>query len=104
MREQSPLEISPEARKLAIASIQRYFTEELDQQIGDLKAALLLDYFVAEVGPAIYNRGIADAQEFLQERASDLAAVYDRTEFPYWEGLQRRDAARPAVRRTPNER
>lgn len=95
MRERPPLEIPKESRAKAIASLQRYFAAELEQNIGELKAGLLLDYFIAEVGPAIYNQAIADAQEFLQERSADLPAVYDRREFPYWDRQQKqRGAAR----------
>ena len=85
MRDKPPIEISPEARTRAIASIRRYFREELDQDIGDLKAGLLFDYFLAEQGPTIYNQAIADARAFFEERSADLAAIVYQTEFPFWE-------------------
>jgi uncharacterized protein (DUF2164 family) len=84
MRDSSPLQIPDDARKRAIASIRQYFSSELDQDIGDLKASLLLDYFLAEIGPAVYNAAIADAKTFFDERASDLAALCTRDEFTYW--------------------
>ena len=34
----------------------------MEDEIGDLKASLLLDFFVKEVGPSIYNKAIANAQ------------------------------------------
>jgi len=84
-RTKPPIEISSVARAKAIASIRRYFSDELDQDIGDLKAGLLFDYFVAEHGPTIYNQAIADARAFFEERSADLAAVSYRNEFPFWE-------------------
>jgi uncharacterized protein (DUF2164 family) len=89
MRDKPPIEISPEARKRGVASIRRYFTEELELEIGDLKAGLLFDYVVAEHGPTIYNQAIADARAFFEERSADLAAVCYQTEFPFWERVQR---------------
>ncbi len=89
MRDKPPIEISPDARTRGIASIRRYFTEELELEIGDLKAALLFDYFVAEHGPTIYNQAIADARAFFEERSADLAAVCYQAEFPFWERVQR---------------
>ena len=50
MRVKQPIEIPPVARTRAIASIRRHGSEELDQDVGDLKAALLFDYFLAEHG------------------------------------------------------
>lgn len=84
MRNKPPIELADRARELAIASIRRYFDENMDEKIGDLKAALLLDYVIAELGPAIYNQAIADARKFFEERSADLGAVSYQAEFPYW--------------------
>lgn len=37
-----------------------------------------------EVGPAIYNRAIADAQARMQQRVSDLNGELYADEFQYW--------------------
>jgi uncharacterized protein (DUF2164 family) len=79
-----PIAISPEARPLLIASIKRYVAENLEQDIGDLKAGSLLDYFLKEIGPTVYNKAIADAQEYFQARAIDLEGVCFEKEFGYW--------------------
>ena len=76
--------LSSETTKRLRASIQRYFAEELDQEIGDLKADLVLDYCLREIGPCVYNQAIADAQTYFTARVSDLeGACYER-EFGYW--------------------
>lgn len=85
MANKQPIEINPQAKQRAIGSIKRYFTEELEIEIGDLKAALILDYFVTEHGPMIYNQAVADARAFFDERSADLAAVCYRPEFPFWD-------------------
>lgn len=72
-------------------SIKQFMAEEMDQDIGDLKADLLLDFCIKEVGAVAYNRGIADAQAFLQNRLTDLEGVCYEPEFTYW---QRQDDAR----------
>lgn len=76
--------LTDESRTRAIASLKRYVAEELDQEIGDLKAELLLRYVLEEIGPTIYNQAIADARGFFEERAADLEGVCFQTEFPYW--------------------
>jgi uncharacterized protein (DUF2164 family) len=84
MRGKPALTIPDEARKRAVASIRRYFAESLDQDIGDLKADLLLGYVLEEIGPTIYNRAIGDARAFFEQRAADLDGVCYHVEFPYW--------------------
>ena len=61
------VELSKPARAAAIASVQRYFEENLPEPIGNLPAGMLLDFFIEEVGPVIYNRAIADAQARMQQ-------------------------------------
>ena len=78
------IEISKQTRADAIASIQRYFEENMTEPIGDLPAGLLLNFFLEEIGPAIYNRAIRDAQARLQQRVSDLDGELYADEFAYW--------------------
>ena len=38
-----------------ISSIKRYVEEEFGEEIGNLKAELLLDYFMKEIAPYAYS-------------------------------------------------
>ena len=78
------LELDKEVRTQAITSIQRYFEENLTEPIGNLPAGQLLDYFIEEIGPIIYNRAISDAQLRLQQRVLDLNGELFADEFQYW--------------------
>lgn len=79
-----------EARKQAIASIKRYFDEVLDQDIGDLKAEMLLDFALKEIAPTVYNQAIQDAQKSIQERTADMDNSLFAVEFGYWERTVKR--------------
>ena len=84
------IEISKEARGDAIASIQRYFRENLPEPIGDLPAGLLLNFFLEEIGPVIYNRAIGDAQARMQLRIADLSGELFAEEFQYWPRMEKK--------------
>jgi len=66
------IELPDEIRERLINSIRAFFEDELDQEIGELKAQLVLDFMSREIGPTLYNRAIADAQTFLQEKLLDM--------------------------------
>ncbi|MGA0571931.1 DUF2164 domain-containing protein [Variovorax sp. VNK109] len=86
------IEISREARQEAIASIERYFQENMEEKIGNIAAGALLGYFLEEIGPLIYNKAVADVQERLQARVAELDYEVHEDEFQYWrkfDGLQR---------------
>lgn len=82
----SNLELPPQTRTDAIASIKRYFEENFDP-IGDLPAGLLLDFFLEDIGPAVYNKAIADAQARLTQRVSDLEGELYVDALQYWPRL-----------------
>jgi len=88
------IEISKEARADAMASMKRYFAENMPEPIGDLAAGLLLNFFIEEIGPLIYNRAIADAQERLQQRVLDLNGELYAEEFQYWFKLDKKPKSR----------
>ena len=78
------VELSKQARATAISSLQRYFEENMPEPLGDLPSGLLLNFFMEEIGPAIYNQAIRDAQERMQQRAADLDGELYADAFQYW--------------------
>jgi uncharacterized protein (DUF2164 family) len=66
------------------ASIQRYVSENLETDIGELQSSLFLQFCMEEIGPAIYNQAVSDAQSYMQERALDLENNCYVPESTYW--------------------
>ncbi len=79
-----PIDLPREVQQPLIASIKRFFAEQMDEEIGDLKAGFLLEFCLREIGPSVYNRAITDAQAYIQERTLDLGAACYEPEFGYW--------------------
>jgi uncharacterized protein (DUF2164 family) len=88
------VELSKQARANAVASLQRYFEENMPEPLGDLPAGLLLNFILEDIGPAIYNRAIASAQERMQLRVSDLTGELYVDEFQYWPRTDKKRKAR----------
>lgn len=71
-RKKMKIQLDKERAKIMIEKIQLYIQEEFGESIGDLRAGFLLDFFINELGPSIYNQGINDAQAFIQDKLIDL--------------------------------
>ena len=84
-----PIELSKEARSQAIASIERYFRENMEEPIGNVAAGGLLGFFLEEIGASIYNQAVSDVQERLQVRVSELDLEVHEEEFQYWRKHER---------------
>ena len=79
-----PIELSKETKQEAIASLQKYCKENLETEIGNIAAGALFSFIVEEIGPSIYNKGVADAQERMQTRVSELEYEVFEDEFQFW--------------------
>ncbi len=88
------IQLSEADRDDAIASIQRYAEEELDQPLGGLAAGILLDYILEEIGPSIYNQAVADVQERLHARLAEIDGDLHEEPFGYWRKRGARRSAR----------
>lgn len=86
------IEISSDATKAAIVSIQRYFIENMESKIGGLEAGALLGFFLKEIGPVVYNKAVSDAQTQLQSRVQELDIEIHEEEFSYWTQRDRKRA------------
>lgn len=70
--------LTDERRVRLIASIKRFYEDAFDETLSDFRTAELLDFFVAGLGPVVYNQGVQDARGYLQERLDDLEGeVYE---------------------------
>ena len=78
------IELPPPAAAQLRESIKRYVADHLDQDIGDLKATMLLDFFLKEIAPTVYIRAIVDAQRYFDSKVVDLEGACYEPEFQYW--------------------
>ncbi len=78
------IEFPKALRAEALASLQRYLEANFDERIGNIAAGALLNFFIEEIGPSIYNQAVADVQERLMARVQELDIEVHEDEFPYW--------------------
>lgn len=61
-----------------ISHVKDYFSKERDEDLGDLASQLILDFFIKELAPYVYNQGIEDAYVYMKDKADDLFALQIR--------------------------
>lgn len=69
------LELSKEKRQEMISIIKSYFADERNEDLGDLSAMLILDFFIEKLAPDFYNQGINDSYKYLTDKIEDLFAI-----------------------------
>ena len=82
------IELTKEDRAQAIASVERYFNahfaDELGTRLGNVQAGALLNFFLEEIGPCVYNQAVAEVQERLALRVSEVDIECHADAFGYW--------------------
>ncbi|MRH44603.1 DUF2164 family protein [Aquibacillus halophilus] len=59
-------------KEAMIESIKEYFKRERNEELGDLAASLILDFFTEELAPLFYNIGIEDAHTYINSKLEEI--------------------------------
>jgi uncharacterized protein (DUF2164 family) len=60
--------IPKEQKDEMIGRIQRFHYEQTGDEIGDLGAENWFDFFMIEIGPFLYNKGVMDSKDVLMDK------------------------------------
>jgi len=75
MRNENTLTVTKEQRDEMIAAIKNYFLKEREEEIGDLRAGLMLDFILEELAPEFYNQGVSDSYTYMKDTIEDLLSI-----------------------------
>ena len=75
--------LTDDRRDRVLRSIKEYFAETFEDEISDFRADDLLNFFVRELGPPIYNQAIQDSHKFIQDKLIDLEGEFYEPEEPF---------------------
>ena len=69
------IKLSEQNKKLMKRKIVDYFSKERDEDLGELASELILDFFMEELAPNIYNQGVDDSYVYMKDKIEDLFAL-----------------------------
>ncbi|MDR7317850.1 DUF2164 domain-containing protein [Brevibacillus nitrificans] len=64
--------MSREQKEYLVHQVQRFFHEQRGEELGNLEAEEMIEFFLKQLGPIFYNLGVQDARKLLQERFASL--------------------------------
>jgi uncharacterized protein (DUF2164 family) len=71
-------DILPEESRIRyMKEIISYFGDERDEEIGVVAAQDILDFFLQNIGPEVYNRAIDDAKNIFRKQLEGLDIEFD---------------------------
>lgn len=75
MKKKERIKLSKETKDYMISEIKKYFLNEREEELGDLAAALFLDFIIDELAPEFYNQGVYDSCNFMKDKCEDLLTI-----------------------------
>lgn len=67
-----------------VVSLQRYFRDELEFELSEMRARFLLSYVLKEIAPFAYNQGVKDSEAYFHAKAEDLSGACFEPTLTYW--------------------
>ena len=77
------IKLEEDRKELMLHSIKGFYADSFDEELSDFKALKILEFFVSELGPPVYNQAIRDARAFVQEKLEDLEGDFYEPDSPY---------------------
>ncbi|SET59660.1 Uncharacterized conserved protein, DUF2164 family [Oceanobacillus limi] len=68
-------ELTKQQKEEMIEQIQHYFQTERNEELGNLAAMLLLEFFMEKLAPVFYNQGVEDSHTYLAEKLDDIFEI-----------------------------
>jgi uncharacterized protein (DUF2164 family) len=72
------IKLSKEHKQAAIKELKVFFAEIRGEELSDFQGETLLELFLKEIGPYIYNQGIHDAYRLMTEKIEELYGLEKR--------------------------
>jgi len=72
------IELSEERREQLATEVQQLFLDEFERDLSEFQAERLIDFFMSQMGPPVYNQAVQDARRYVMAKLDDLdGEVYE---------------------------
>jgi uncharacterized protein (DUF2164 family) len=75
MRNENAIKVTKDQREEMVSAIKNYFLKEREEEIGDLRAGLMLDFILEKLAPEFYNKGVFDSYTYMKDTIEDLLSI-----------------------------
>jgi uncharacterized protein (DUF2164 family) len=73
------IRLASERRDAVLDALKDYYANTFDDTLSGFRAEALLDFFIRELGPPVYNQGVRDAVAFVQSKLGDIEGeIYEQ--------------------------
>lgn len=69
------IKFSEEQKEKMMSAIKNYFLDEREEELGDLASGRVLNFFIEELAPEIYNQGVVDAYYYMNNKLEDVLGI-----------------------------
>lgn len=75
-RQSLGFQLTERQRKQALAEIEAFYLDVLDEEVSSLKQEQILDFISETLAPIIYNKALDDAKKWFDEQMENVSIDY----------------------------
>lgn len=72
MSQDKLIELSEEDESAVLEQLKDYMQDELDVELGNLQAKMMLDFIIDSIGPKLYDQVIDDVEPWFYSRFTGI--------------------------------
>lgn len=74
----SVLQLKTEERQHLISKVQNFFKSERGEDLGLIAAEVILDFFLEDLGPIMYNKSLDDSKQWFSKMMNDVEFEFEQ--------------------------
>jgi len=76
------IQLSDDRRTAILTGLKALYADDFDANLSDFQAERLLEFFLGNLGPPVYNQGVQDARAYVADRLDDIEGDVHEPEIP----------------------
>ena len=76
------MRLSDDRKQAVLNLLTAFYLDEFDEELSSYQAERLLEFFMKNLGPPVYNQAISDARAFMLGKLDDLDSEFYEPEEP----------------------
>ena len=72
------IKLSPIQKERLRQKVITLFVDDFDEELSDFKADQILEAFIEQLGPSIYNAAVEDMKGYLMNQIEDIDALFQQ--------------------------
>ena len=78
----SRIRLNEDRKRAILRALEAFYAETFDEKLSTFRTVQILEFFLKNLGPPVYNQGVQDARAFMLTKLDDIDGEVYEVETP----------------------